>query len=567
MKGPTSKFYFFIKIFTYNVLVWTWEYSSEAPAFGKYLGKKIGANNSFSVRNGRLLIGETDVEFQAGHNSFKDKLIDIINKDDEQFEKHLKTLMNDEHFKNGFKELMRGNGLQKNSDFVNYEKKKWEKKSEPFKYGDDYLGESYESFRFYDDNLGKSNESLASSYDYIGKSRESLHSNDSYLGKSSKSLKLKANYLGNSNESLASSYDYIGESPESLQSNDIYLGKSRKSSKSKDSHLGKSRKSLKSKDSYLGKSRKSLKSKDSYLGKSNESLASGYDYIGESRESLHSNDSYLGKSSKSLKMKDNYLGNSNESLASSYDYIGESRESLHSNDSYLGKSSKSLKMKANYLGNSNESLASSYDYIGKSRESLQSNDSYGKKYGSANYIVDSDYEVKENDGDSRYGDNYVESFESARHLNKYSKRPRRLPKIYVSVNGKYDKEGITGLRRKKCDTCLISMLTKFLKKSDAMYETEVVKLMSTNYKRPVRGSFGKSKIAKLFTVASPIITNIVFLIISILLTSDGGFITSVLLLFLSLIYVWRKVSKSKKLCTRYEGCKVRGKPLRRLTAH
>ncbi|SBT39485.1 Plasmodium exported protein, unknown function [Plasmodium ovale wallikeri] len=456
MTGPTSKFYFFIKIFTYNVLVWTWEYSSEVPAFDKYLGRKIGANNTFSVRNGRLLIGETNVEFQAGHNSFKDKLIDIINKDDEQFEEHLKTLMNDEHFKNEFKELMRGNGLQKNSDFVNYEKKKLAKKSEPFKNGDDYLGESYESFRFYDDNLGKSNESLASSYDYIGKSRESLQSNDSYLEKPSEPLKLKDNHLGNSNESLASSYDYIGESQESLQYNDSYLGKSRKPLKLKDSYLGKSRKSLKSKDSHWGKSRKALKLKDNHLE----------------------------KPSKPLKLKYNYLGNSNESLASSsYDYIGKSRESLQSDDSYLEKPSKPLKLKYNHLGNSNESLASSYDYIGESRESLQSNDSYGKKYGSANYIVDSDYEAKENDGDSGYGDNYVESFESVRRLNKYSKQPRRLPKIYISRNGKYGKEGITDLRKKKGDICLISMLTKFLKKSDAMYETEVVKLMSTNYKR------------------------------------------------------------------------------------
>ncbi|KMZ98481.1 hypothetical protein PVNG_06583 [Plasmodium vivax North Korean] len=158
--------------------------------------------------------------------------------------------------------------------------------------------------------------------------------------------------------------------------------------------------------------------------------------------------------------------------------------------------------------------------------------SYGSSYGSEGHSS-----TDRSDVTSRYSGSTDD--ESVRY---FKRRKSRKPKYdYIDA----PQEG-------KSEKCAVSCVMKFLKKSDAMYETELLNFLTTNYKGHMKGGpVARKKYTKLFTIASPVIVNIVFIIISVLVTSDAGLISSMILLLLSIVYVFRKLKKCRKMCHRY----------------
>ncbi|KMZ79368.1 hypothetical protein PVIIG_06451 [Plasmodium vivax India VII] len=107
MKEQSNKFSLF-KVFTYNVLIWSWEYYSNgtAPLCSSFDGQ-FSQNSIVGNRAGRILKGETDVLAQRKSNVIKAKLLDVVNESDGNFESRAKSLMKDDGFKNDFKSLMK----------------------------------------------------------------------------------------------------------------------------------------------------------------------------------------------------------------------------------------------------------------------------------------------------------------------------------------------------------------------------------------------------------------------------------------------------------------------------
>lgn len=103
---------------------------------------------------------------------------------------------------------------------------------------------------------------------------------------------------------------------------------------------------------------------------------------------------------------------------------------------------------------------------------------------------------------------------------------------------------------------IIKKLMKYLKKSDALYETELINIMSYYNNQQGRNVRKKKrsltrKIKDFLTVLSPILVFAVTLVLCYMYNSNTGIIVSSIFLIASVLYVWYKYKKCKRLCKLY----------------
>ncbi|GAW82006.1 Plasmodium exported protein, unknown function [Plasmodium gonderi] len=215
------------------------------------------------------------------------------------------------------------------------------------------------------------------------------------------------------------------------------------------------------------------------------------------------------------------------------------------------KSSESLSENSNYSSKSTRSRSTrKYEDIDESKNSLASTKYNGNE--TADESANNDDDKQSSRKSSYRDDDYYDDEKSHSYYkdSDYDDQSIITAKTKKSAKGKSDILNMSYERKKDRD--LISYLMKFFKKSDALYETELIKLMSTEHKDHICGGpVSRKKYSKLFAVASPVIVNIVFIIISLLMTSNVGMITSVILLLLSVLYVSRKSRKCRRMVSNY----------------
>ncbi|GAW84727.1 Pv-fam-d protein [Plasmodium gonderi] len=98
-----------IKSFFIELVTWIFVASS----FCKQLSEECVQNNTLlNVRVGRLLFGEINVQEETKNSSLKGRIVSILEKDDNEFSKHLNTLIRDEDFRNKLKSLTHDDNAQ-----------------------------------------------------------------------------------------------------------------------------------------------------------------------------------------------------------------------------------------------------------------------------------------------------------------------------------------------------------------------------------------------------------------------------------------------------------------------
>ncbi|ANQ06324.1 Uncharacterized protein PCOAH_00009830 [Plasmodium coatneyi] len=86
--------------------------------FGESQDRIVNPRTILNCRNGRLLRGDIDIDLEVKYDLFKDKITDIVDEDDYAFENRVKSVMQDDKFRECFNKI-RCNGSSHRSDNLN----------------------------------------------------------------------------------------------------------------------------------------------------------------------------------------------------------------------------------------------------------------------------------------------------------------------------------------------------------------------------------------------------------------------------------------------------------------
>ncbi|SBT51091.1 Pv-fam-d protein [Plasmodium ovale wallikeri] len=142
---------------------------------------------------------------------------------------------------------------------------------------------------------------------------------------------------------------------------------------------------------------------------------------------------------------------------------------------------------------------------------------------------------------------------------------RHLPlKVYEQPSkGKKSKSRRSYGRRKHRGILgsIIHTFAKFVKKSDAMYETELLSIMAHENIVGPNGKVSKKRkrgivnsIQDKLTILSPVFAIAIFLLLFVVFEMTPGIVLSSIFLVLSVVYVWYKYGKCKRICNLYGRC-------------
>ncbi|GAB69364.1 hypothetical protein PCYB_001120 [Plasmodium cynomolgi strain B] len=123
MKRRTYKIFVPNTIFIITLLTWlTWNSSNDTTSCERSLKTEAIFSIKCNVRNGRILIGKSTSKsesvFDLKYALFKEKIIDLLNENDEEFEKRTKAYMQDEAFRKRFNIFLENEEFQKHFNIL-----------------------------------------------------------------------------------------------------------------------------------------------------------------------------------------------------------------------------------------------------------------------------------------------------------------------------------------------------------------------------------------------------------------------------------------------------------------
>ncbi|SBT54173.1 Plasmodium exported protein, unknown function [Plasmodium ovale wallikeri] len=143
---------------------------------------------------------------------------------------------------------------------------------------------------------------------------------------------------------------------------------------------------------------------------------------------------------------------------------------------------------------------------------------------------------------------YMKNVKTPKRDRVYEKELDRFNDAYINRKLAYRKKSI------------LYPFVKFIKKSDAMYETDLVKLLSTEYNNNHRGESNFLKRLQMhFKASTPLLAATLFIITFIVLESPVGIAISSGVYVLALIYVLYKLMKCSSICKNNRKQKLRTK--------
>ncbi|KAI4837476.1 hypothetical protein MKS88_003950 [Plasmodium brasilianum] len=409
---PTSKFFFFVKIFTYNVLIWTLQYSNESSTLGKSCSNSESQNSSLGIRSSRLLKGETvlDLGTRSNNNQRRNGLNTLISFD-KNFESSTDSIFPDENIRNKHKKKSQNGNFESSTDSI-----------------------------FPDKNIRNKHKKLNQNRNFES-STDSIFPDENIRNKHKKKSQ---------NGNFASSTD-------SIFPDENIINKHKK----------------------LNQNRNFESSMDSIFP--DENIRNKHKKLNQNRNFESSTDSIFTDENIRNKRKKQ---NQNSKFERNFD--------------------------VSMYGHNKRDSSGSVAYID------DSNSSYSSLYNKKDY--------------------YKEKLHN---------------KNGIKVNRKKAKEDISELEKRKGnqEKCLVTYVMNFISKSDALYETELLKYMTMYNKHGRDGKLSaKKRFFNFFTVSSIVLVNFIFLLVSLISKSTGGIVTFTIFLALSLIYVFYKSLKCRKMC-------------------
>ncbi|SCO65220.1 Plasmodium exported protein, unknown function [Plasmodium vivax] len=124
MKRRTYKIFVPNTFFIITLLIWsTWNYSSnDTTSRGKSPNTEAILSIKCNVRHGRILIGKSisnsESVFDLKYALFKEKIIDLLSENDDEFEKRIKEYMQDEAFRKRFNIFLENEEFQKHFNIL-----------------------------------------------------------------------------------------------------------------------------------------------------------------------------------------------------------------------------------------------------------------------------------------------------------------------------------------------------------------------------------------------------------------------------------------------------------------
>ncbi|KAI4841012.1 hypothetical protein MKS88_000779 [Plasmodium brasilianum] len=97
-----NKFFYFIKIFSFTILIWIFQNSYELCTSVKSWNMQIILNKTSNVKVKRLLYGEADVQWQKRYDTLKEKAMKIFK--NRKYDKKVKKPSNSLKFKDNFED-------------------------------------------------------------------------------------------------------------------------------------------------------------------------------------------------------------------------------------------------------------------------------------------------------------------------------------------------------------------------------------------------------------------------------------------------------------------------------
>ncbi|SBT30894.1 Plasmodium exported protein, unknown function [Plasmodium ovale wallikeri] len=130
----TNKLSFYAKCLTLALLL---------SNSGKSFDKGISQNTS-NARHNRVLIGDAEFYSERRYKDLKERILDLIEENDNEFEERLESCMHDKKFKNQFNSMIPDSRFQKHFDLIN-DASFMEKHYNPVNY-DTYYVKQYNSY-------------------------------------------------------------------------------------------------------------------------------------------------------------------------------------------------------------------------------------------------------------------------------------------------------------------------------------------------------------------------------------------------------------------------------------
>ncbi|SBT54169.1 Plasmodium exported protein, unknown function [Plasmodium ovale wallikeri] len=164
----------FSKFFLFTFSIWIFFYANKLPTFCEPLKEESRKNSQSYVTIGTTLGPEAKRKYKPKYESLKERIIEIVNEDDGNFEKRFNLLMRDGMFREQFNELTKNDNFRNLHNQFNFYTD-LEKSNESFGYTTKFEKKNLSS-SFYD-NLKRENGTLNESnrYEYVD---DSLEEND-----------------------------------------------------------------------------------------------------------------------------------------------------------------------------------------------------------------------------------------------------------------------------------------------------------------------------------------------------------------------------------------------------
>ncbi|VUZ95527.1 Plasmodium exported protein, unknown function [Plasmodium vivax] len=181
------KSHLFIITLTVTLFISTWNHLYDSLTTANTWDKRIFPQNStLHTAPGRILKGDIELGTQQRFKELKERIINLLDEDDESFKERFNALTHDGIFRKEYDELMTeynleklSNALKRYDDFekrVNPFKNNRRKKSLRYINGDNELKNQYDEFKYYDD-------------DYEGTNRAFYYVNDFRIRQRAKRLR------------------------------------------------------------------------------------------------------------------------------------------------------------------------------------------------------------------------------------------------------------------------------------------------------------------------------------------------------------------------------------------
>ncbi|KAI4841526.1 uncharacterized protein MKS88_000064 [Plasmodium brasilianum] len=164
----TTIYLSFPNIFIFTILVWICQNSYESNNSGKTCHKKTNLNNAPNARVSRILIGETDVNFQQKYLTLKEKAMHLLDEDDDHFANKLNALIQNFGLQENYKKGVYNNSFQKPSNSLKYRDNSKKSHYDSMTFDSDL--ESLSDLSTYDDTEETSQDSL-----YYDSSIDNIH--------------------------------------------------------------------------------------------------------------------------------------------------------------------------------------------------------------------------------------------------------------------------------------------------------------------------------------------------------------------------------------------------------